>query len=357
MAATTDDEHHDDEHDHELVPPTRRGMPAGRVVVTMLSALVIGALLGAPSLERAAEQQGYGTGRDALLAVARPLASLSHALRLDRPREWLAEATGHEDPPAGTTFAEGVTPPTTAPSTTTTPVTDPGVTTTIAPTTTEPPRRAPTADAPLKVWMGGDSLMGTISERVQAMVGGDDRYRFTTDVQVATGLARPDVLDWAAELAAQMDAADPDVVVLSFGGNDDQPLHGPDDAYYSLFTPEWQAEYARRVGIMLDIASRGGVRTVVWLGLPAERPENLDGAKEAMNAAAQAEVAKRAHAVYVPLGPLLAGPDGGYADDLTLPDGSVIRARSPDGVHLTEEGASIVAPTILDAFAKEWHLR
>jgi hypothetical protein len=355
MAVTTDDHEHADP---GLEHPTRRPMTAGRVVVTMLSALLVGALLGAPSLERAAEQQGYGTGRDALLAVARPLASLSHALRLDRPREWLAEATGHEDPPAGTTFAEGVTPPTTAPTTTSTPpTTAPGETTTVAPTTTEPPRRTPTADAPLKVWMGGDSLMGTISEQVQGMVGGDNRYRFTTDVQVATGLVRPDVLDWAAELTAQMDAADPDVVVLSFGGNDDQPLHGPSDEYYSLFTPEWQAEYARRVGFMLDIASKGGTRTVVWLGLPAERPENLDGAKEAMNAAAQSEVAKRSHAVYVPLGPLLAGPDGGYADDLTLPDGSVIRARSPDGVHLTEEGAAIVAPTILDAFAKEWHLR
>ena len=356
MAMTAADEEHDD---HERVPVTRGAMTAGRVVVTMLSALLVGALLGAPSIERAAEQQGYGTGRDALLAVARPLASLSHALRLDRPREWLAAATGHEDPPAGTTFAEGVTPPTTAPSTTTStpPATLPGETTIVVPPTTEPPRRTPTADAPLKVWMGGDSLMGTISEQVQGMVGGDNRYRFTTDVQVATGLVRPDVLDWAAELTAQMDAVDPDVVVLSFGGNDDQPLHGSGDVYYSLFTPEWQAEYAHRVGIMLDIASKGGARTVVWLGLPAERPENLDGAKEAMNAAAQSEVAKRAHAVYVPLGPALAGPDGGYTDDLTLADGSVIRARSPDGVHLTEEGAAIVAPAILDAFAKEWHLR
>jgi hypothetical protein len=205
--------------------------------------------------------------------------------------------------------------------------------------------------------MGGDSLMGTISEQVQAMVGGDDRYRFTTDVQVATGLTRPDVLDWAAELTAQMAADNPDVVVLSFGGNDDQPLHGADDAFYPLFTPEWQTEYARRVGIMLDIASNGGARTVVWLGLPAERPENLDGAKEAMNAAAQAEAAKRPHVQYVPLGPLLAGPDGGYADDLGRPDGSTIRARAPDGVHLSEDGAALVAPTILDAFAKEWHLR
>jgi hypothetical protein len=339
-------------------PRARRPMTAGRTVVTMLTALLVAALLGAPSLERAAEQQSYGRGRDVLLAVARPLASLSHNLGLDRPREWLASATGHEDPPAAKAFATGVTPPSPA-TTSTAPPTTAGAapTTTAVPPTTEPPRRTPTADAPLKVWMGGDSLIGTISDQVQRLVSADDRIRFTVDVQVATGLARPDILDWAAELTAQMEATNPDVVVLSFGGNDDQPLHGADDAYYSLFTPEWQAEYARRIGIMMDIASNGGARTVVWLGLPAERPENLDGAKEAMNAAAQAEAAKRLHVVYQPLGPLVAGPDGGYTDDLTLPDGSVIRARSADGVHLTEEGAAIVAPAVLDSFAKEWHLR
>jgi uncharacterized protein len=354
---STDADQHED-HDRAR---DRRPMTAGRAFLTMVIALGVAALLGAPSVERAAEHQGYGRGRDLLLDVARPASSLSHALFLDRPREWLASWTGHEDGPSGTTFGSAVSAPsaTTAPSTTaTTPASiDPATTTTIATTTTEPPRRTPTADAPLRVWMGGDSLMGAISDDAQIAVNGDPRYAFSTDVQVGTGLARPDVLDWAAELQAQMDATNPDVVVLSFGGNDDQPLHGPNGEYYSLFTPEWQAEYARRIGLMMDVASASGARTVVWLGLPSERPENLDGAKEAVNAAAQAEAAKRPHVVYVPLGPLVAGPDGGYADDLTLADGSTIRARREDGVHLTNEGAALVVPAILDAFAKEWNLR
>ncbi|MGI8661881.1 MAG: DUF459 domain-containing protein [Acidimicrobiales bacterium] len=335
-------------------------MSAGRAVLTVLSALLLAALLAAPSVERAAEHQSYGAGRDLLLDVARPLASLSHALRLDRPRDWLASATGHADPPAGTTFAGGVSAPSSSASTSTPSASSTAASTTttaVVTTTTQPPRRVPTFVAPLKVWMGGDSLMGTISDQVQNAVSGDGRYNFTTDAQVGTGLVRSDVLDWAAELSAQMQAHDPDVVVLSFGGNDDQPLHGPDGAFYPLFTPEWQAEYAHRVGIMMDIASKGGARTVVWLGLPSERPENLDGAKEAMNAAAQSEAAKRLATVYTPLGPLLAGPGGGYTDDLTAPDGSTVRVRRPDGVHLTEEGAALVTPSILDAFAKEWHLR
>jgi len=358
MTATTVD----DETFEGRPPVARRPMPAGQAFVIMLVAFAVAAVCAAPSLERVAERQGYGRGRDVALAITRPLASVSHALFLDRPREWFASVTGHEDAPKIDTFGAGVTVPTaatTVPSVPTTVPSDPAVTTVPppVPTTSGALRRTPTSGAPLKVWMAGDSLMGTISEQVGALVARDSRVAITADVQVGTGLVRSDVLDWPSELSTQLAAVGPDVVVLSFGGNDDQPLHPPDGSFAALFTPEWQIEYARRVGIMMDIASNGGARTVVWLGLPAERPENLDGAKDAMNAAARAEAAKRPAIVYVPLGPSLKGPDGGYTDTITTPGGSTITARASDGVHLTSEGAAVVAPLILDAFATEWHLR
>ncbi|MEO7556649.1 MAG: DUF459 domain-containing protein [Acidimicrobiales bacterium] len=349
-----------DEETTESPPPlARRPMPAGRAIITMLVAFAVAAVCAAPSLERVAERQGYGGGRDVALAITRPLASVSHALFLDRPREWLASWTGHGDPPKADTFGAGVTVPTAATTVPTTVPSGPAVTITrpLTPTTSGLSRRTPTAGAPLKVWMGGDSLMGTVSDQVGALVAGDPRVALTADVQVGTGLVRSDVLDWPTELTERMASVDPDVVVLSYGGNDDQPLHPPDGSFVALFTPEWQVEYARRVGIMMDIASNGGARTVLWLGLPAERPENLDGAKNAMNAAASEEAAKRPSIAFVPLGPALQGSDGGYSDTITAPDGSTITARASDGVHLTPEGAAAVAPLILDAFALEWHLR
>ena len=324
-----------------------RTNPTKRVIATTLLSLALASLLGAPSLELVAKRQGYGTGRDIALHITEPLASLSHSLYLDRPREWLASATGHEDPP---TAAEFTAPPTTAPQTTTT------TTTATVPPTTAVPRRVPTKESPLKIWMGGDSLIGPITNVMRRYIP-NDPVSFTVDIQVATGLARPDVFEWTSELSKHMRDINPDVVILSFGGNDDQPMHTPDGGFARIYTPEWQVEYARRVGIMMDIALGGGSRTVIWLGLPVERPEQLNTMKDKMNAAAVAEAAKRQHVLFADLGKLVNGPGGAYADDLVYPGGEVVHSRERDGVHLTDAGAALVVPTIFEMFAHEWHLR
>ena len=332
-------------------------MTAARAIATMLVALAIGALLGAASLEKVAERQGYGTGRDVALAITKPLKSFSHALFLDRPRDWLASLTGHEDQPASSLLLAATTTTTSTTTTTTTAPASTTVTTVPAPTTTTLPlHRVATADDPVHVWMGGDSLMGTVSEAYGRATGGDARVRMTTDVQVGTGLARPDVLDWATELTDQLNANQPDVVVLSFGANDDQPLHAPDGAYDSLYTPEWEAEYARRVGVMMDIASANGARQVIWLGLPTERPDHLNNVKDAMNDAAKAEASKRPDVHFVDLHPIFDAPDGSYTDEINRSDGTPITARARDGVHLSEDGADVLAPVLVQLIAAEWGL-
>jgi len=341
---------------HARARAERPPMTAARAIATMLVALALGSLLGAASLERVAERQPYGTGRDIALEITKPLKSFSHALFLDRPREWLASLTGHEDQPTSSLLLAATTTTTSTTTTTTVPVST-TVTTLPAPTTTTLPRhRVATADAPVKVWMGGDSLMGTVSEAYGRATGSDARVNMTTDVQVGTGLARPDVLDWASELTDQLNANQPDVVVLSFGANDDQPLHAPDGTYDSLYTPEWEAEYARRVGVIMDIASASGARQVIWLGLPTERPDQLNNVKDAMNDAAKAEAAKRPDVHFVDLHPIFDAPDGSYTDDITRPDGTPITARARDGVHLSEDGADVLAPVIVQLIAAEWGL-
>ena len=41
---------------------------------------------------------------------------------------------------------------------------------------------------------------------------------------------------------------------------------------------------------------------------------------------------------------------------MTLPDGSIVDARDTDGVHLSHDGANLVAPILYQTFAGEWHL-
>ena len=353
------------------VPPEREGdlgverraqITAARALATVLLALAFAALLCAPSLEKAAERQDYGTARDVSLAFARPIRSVSEALFLDRPREWLASLTGHEDPPTSDLLVSKSPPSVTraTPAITAPPTTLPAETPDTVPVptvSTLPPHRVPTGEAPIRVWMGGDSLMGTVSEAFADALAGDPRVSVTTDIQVATGLARPDVLDWGTELSNQLNAMLPEIVFLAFGGNDDQPLITPDGTYCGIYTPEWGVEYARRVGLMMDLASGGGTRTVVWLGLPSERPEQLNNMKDAINEAVRSQAALRPDVHFVDLRPIFDAPDGTYTDEVARPDGSTVNARSRDGVHLTKDGADLLAPVLVDLIAIPWHLR
>jgi hypothetical protein len=300
--------------------------------------------------------------RDAALAVARPIQDLSHAFGLHLPRLWLAEATGNADlptgPPAGADLAVPSAVVTTS-TTASTPKTSGEVAaaTTLPPlptTTTLPPRRVPTPEDPLRVAMMGDSLMGQISAGLGRLLRDDGRVSIHADFHVSTGLARPDRLDWPTYLSEQLPGVGAEVVFLSFGGNDDQDMQGPDGAYLSFLTPEWQAEYARRVALTMDVAAQGD-RTVIWLGLPAEEPERLNGAKDVMNAVAREQADLRPRVAYLDVGAVLT-PSGAYSDVVVHADGSTTRVREGDGVHLSVGGGDVLAPWLLTAIAVEWNL-
>ena len=347
-----------DEHDDlEVVVPVRRGrevVPAGRVLATVGLTLLLATLACADTMHRAATGLPFGARRDAAMAFTGPLRAVSHTFGLHLPRLWLTELTGNTDPP------------TAEPSATTRPRLSAGgadpdggqgagaTTTVVATTTTLPAHRTPTAEAPLRLLLAGDSLMGNISEGFGRLVRDDGRVAIASDVQVSTGLARPDVLDWPTHLGGLLDATGAEVVVLAFGANDDKPLLLPSGDIAPLGSDAWRGEYAGRVGRVMDLASAGGTRSVVWIGVPTVRRDGLNAAKDVMNDVALTEAARRPGVVFVDTVAQLGGPE--YAETAIAPDGSEYRVRISDGVHLTEAACDVLAPALFDAFAADWHL-
>jgi hypothetical protein len=345
-------------------PPRRTTTSAGRAIATVFLALLLATFLCADTLVRIAERQPFGTTRDVALAISEPIQSVSHAVGLHLPRQWLAELTDGDALPTSAAGADLDVPSATVPPVdradppdrprppgdAATGTTQPPVTT----TTTLPPRRTPTAEAPLRIAMFGDSLMGQISMALGRLVRDDPRIHVDADYHVSTGLARPDVLDWPAYLAQQLEALNPEVVYLNFGGNDDQDMQLADGTRVSIHTSEWRAEYSRRVALTMDVAAQHD-RTVVWIGLPAERPERLHLMKDVMSEVAREQASIRPRVRYIDLVSLLT-PGGQYRDDFVFPDGSSVRVRERDGVHLSTSGGDIVAPVLLEAIATEWNL-
>jgi len=320
-----------DEHNFPPEPEERRRVPAGQALAVVLVALLVGALLNADRIDNTAHTQPFGWQRTWALRITGPIKSVSHATGLNLPRKYLAGAADNDVPPPPADTKTVVTvAPTVADATTT--------------TSAPPDYRTPSPDDPVRVLVAGDSLMGWIGPALTTGTEGRPIV-ITEDWKVSSGLARPDYLDWPARLAEDMDKHDPEVVVVGFGGNDAQDM-ATDGGRVSVGTPEWAAEYQRRVAQVLT-ALEGPNRTVYWVGLPLTTRGDIEKAAPAMAEAVRTEVSARPWAHYVDTRKTLS-PDGTYT--AYLPDGSggEVKVREDDGVHFNPAGAKrIVAPMIL----------
>lgn len=318
-------------------PVPRLRSPAGQALVVMVACLLVASLLNADRLDRTAHTQPFGWQRTWAVRLTGPLQALSHLTLANRPRRSLAEAAGNVDPPPPIDTESVVTaPPVIADTTTTAP----------------PPLRTPTAAEPLRILVLGDSLMIEIAPQLEQALDGRP-VDVREDYQAATGLARPDVINWPARVADDMEAHDPEVVVVGFGGNDAQDM-ATDDGRLARYSPEWAAEYQRRVAQVLNAIEQPG-RTVYWIGLPVTTVTNIERAGPDMRRAIRREVAARPWAHFVDSRETLS-PDGVYAAYLPDGSGNPVKVRQDDGVHANPAGAARVVAPIAEAVAAERRL-
>jgi hypothetical protein len=350
---TDDDEPNEDIFHPEPTP--RRRTHATKAMAVAAIALVLAALLDADGLRTTAEHQNPGGTRSAAIWVTQNLVQpVSHALLLNRPREWIDSAIGVEDRHKITsTDAVRLAP---------TPTQPPVGTTT---TTTTMPSRIPTPADPLRVLVSGDSLSENLDPPlIDALVG--KPANVNEDSEIGTGLARPDVADWPTKLAHDMQSGRYDAVVLMFGGNDAQDLFKRNADGSSTWVDignraAWDVEYEKRIALVMDtILAANPMATIVWVGLPAMTGGVSPYLKQvwpAINALAAREAAARPkNVVYVDGGSVLDGPGNSF-QTYANSGGSQVQVRESDGVHFTIAGGHrIVDQLVLPVLARRYHL-
>lgn len=219
-----------------------------------------------------------------------------------------------------------------------------------ATTTTLPPVRTPTAADPLRVLVAGDSLVGWIAPALEQELPAGDPVQVIDDWKGSTGLVRPDFFDWPARIEQDMAEHDPDVVVLGFGGNDTQNLT-TDDGILQLGTPEWEAEYQRRIGEVLDLIEAPG-RTVYWIGLPLTTSDAIETLRPVLSRALRAEAKDRPWVHLIDTRDALA-PDGTFTSQLPGDDGELVTTMAPDQIHPSLEGGVRIVRDFLPQLREE----
>jgi hypothetical protein len=339
--------------------PARRQWSAGHALVVCVLALALGVLLNAPGAHKSAYNKSDGWQRDVALALTGPLAGVSHALLLDRPRKGVQALIGRSGEDEIDTEIALPSAPTPV---TTTPVQQPSTGKPGGSKAPAKPRKeAFTPKRKLRIWIAGDSLVITPGYAIIRAAGASHVMQSVggLDGRVATGLTRPDVFNWFDEIRRQVKELEPDVVVLDFGGNDDKAyMTGlPEGTTIDDFGGSvWRREYARRVGGVMDVINRAG-GFVVWLGLPQTRSPDQTARFDVVNAVVEKQARKRpGRAVYIDTYRLFAGDDGGYTQYLRNLSGDLVQVRASDGVHFEREGGDIIAREVLKALNRQFDL-
>jgi hypothetical protein len=217
----------------------------------------------------------------------------------------------------------------------------PGSATTLVPT--KPCRADLTSTDPLKVWVGGDSLAGSLGPAFGTIAGATGVVQPYFHSRVSSGLSNPGFVDWPALATKEMASVNPDVVVFIISTND-YPVPTNKTVDSTTGEPAWKATYAKQVEDMLAVLGGSG-RTVYWLGAPVLMDSSKNDGVKQLDAVEQAVVQKHRNAEYVDTYSLFADRDGKYSANVT-DDGKTIVARAGDGVHFTMDGANYLAHAV-----------
>ena len=237
-------------------------------------------------------------------------------------------------------------------------------TTVAPPTTTLPARicRAPLTDTdPLRVWVGGDSLAGSLGPALGTIAGATGVVQPYFDSRVSSGLTNPTFFNWPGHAEKEMARLNPEIVVFIIGANDYLAPTIPTTTTSTTLDPAtpvgavattvpppaepWKADYAARLDAMLT-SLRAPDRTVIWVGPPPFKNEHDNVAIQQISELSRAVIAMHPDAIFVDDYSMFLDANGKYTDRLPDADGNLVSVRSGDGVHFTADGGNQLARAV-----------
>ncbi len=302
-------------------------MPAGRVFLVVLVALLTAAIFNADAMVRAGEGMKLGTTRDITLSVARPLADVTGFLQLNEPRKGFDAAFGQESKTAsGTELETGSA----------------AILRKRAKREAKPVWRQPTAGQPLDLLVTGDSEADLVGLKM-ADLDTDDLLDVETVARNGTALTNPGFFNWELNAQQEMSSRDPDAVVMLIGANDGFNV----DVDGELFAPG----SAAGVPWMTMPLGGDGKRPVYWVPPPTARDQTYNEIYRSQNRAVKRAAESVEGARYVDIFSTIG--NGQYSDEVEV-NGRKVLGRQSDGIHFNREGAEVPAGLVLAAMAEDY---
>ena len=138
----------------------------------------------------------------------------------------------------------------------------------------------------------------------------------------------------------------PDVIFVAIGANDGQGFV-ENGQVLPFGSDAWVRVYQQRTAAFLNLLTEHGAK-VVWAGLPPMKSPKYDEKTAVINRIAYTVVSQYPQATWWNPSPLIGDEAGAYREFATLAGGKTARVRAVDGIHLSDEGAALLAPSLMN---------
>ncbi len=203
-----------------------------------------------------------------------------------------------------------------------------------------------TGNEKIQIALVGDSMMAVgLAPVLRRALYKEESVHVLRAYRSGTGLGRPDVFNWMEEYPKMRGTQKPQFIICAIGANDAQGFQ-IDKTVYAFGTPQWNAVYALRVKNFLNLLAQDGAH-ILWVGLPVMREPGFSKRMMAVSALTKSVVTEYPHVTWLDPNMFINDAGAGYTQFKLNQKGQMTRIRGDDGIHLSDEGAAYLVPSIL----------
>ncbi len=223
----------------------------------------------------------------------------------------------------------------------------------IKPVTTQPKPEKPYT----RFLLVGDSIMFDLGIKIQSSLRRQYQLKnVKLDYKVSTGLNRIDYYNWYTRTSTVMKSYQPDVMVILFGGNDNQDIIDAQGKYRRVFSEEWKQAYRQRVERYAKLVSDSPVRKVYWVGQPMSRKARYNKFFSVANQIYREVSLSYPKIEYISTWETFSSK-GKYTPVVADQSGKRGYVKASDGVHFTSHGAKIISGLVLEKMREDQLLK
>lgn len=210
--------------------------------------------------------------------------------------------------------------------------------------------RALSPGKPLRLWIAGDSLAGSLGPALGQQTADTGVVAPVYDSRVSSGLANPGFYDWPKHATSELARLDPEAVAFIIGTNDYVIVSGTQASGAA-----WVAGYTARTEAMMKLLVGPEQRTVYWVSPPIMKSEKMAAAVREIGDLQRGVARQFPTVTFIDAYTLFDDADGEYTATTKDPNtGRTISLRAGDGVHFSPDGADLLASAVYQQIDTDW---